>query len=239
MTLETLQKWLVEQQFRPELQLLGQLATLAELQGVTKDASVAEDAGKLDWENLLTAGSILAKSDKREFEEAALRIATGAVSLTTNQLVNDAGAILFEKLANRRSANLAEQRKLVRPGLAQRLGVTARMDSVYRQLENSVLIESTGEFLEANRFQQDFWTSATNKSGWVSASAPTASGKTYVVLKWLIDQLCLTEAKVAIYLAPTRALVSEIEESLKRQIKAAQAQIEVTSLPLRSLQIES
>lgn len=239
MKLEALQQWLVNDAFRPELQLLGQLATLSELKGVTSDSSVTRDVGKIDWELLLSAGCILARSNRREFEEAALRIATGAVTLATEQWIHDAGAILFEKLANRRSVNLAEQREMVRPGLAKRLGVTARMDAVYRQLENSVLVESTGEYLEANKFQQNFWTSASNTKGWVSASAPTASGKTFVVLKWLIDQLILTEAKVAIYLAPTRALVSEIEENLKKQIKKSGAKIEVTSLPLRSLQVES
>lgn len=239
MTLEELQRWLVEDEFAAELLLLARYATLAEIENVEPDRTLTEGLAKIEWEILLSAGCILAKSEKREIEEAALRIATAAVTLSKDALINDAGAILFEKLSNRRAALLAELRQQVKPGLTNRLGVSARMDASYRALENSILIESTGEYLEANRFQQSFWTSASKSEGWVSASAPTASGKTFVVLRWLVDQLQLTNAKVAIYLAPTRALVSEIEIALSSHIKAAGAAIEVTSLPLRSLQLES
>jgi hypothetical protein len=239
MTLSDLQTWLVDEEFGQELNLLSRLATLAELENVEADKSLSSIDGKIDWRNILAAGSILAKSDNRKFEEAALRIATAAVTLSSDQVINDAGAILFEKLSNRRAVNLAESRNDLRKGLMQRLGVTARLDASRRLIENSVLLGSTGEFLETNKFQRKFWTSASSTNGWVSASAPTASGKTYVVLRWLVDQLILTDAKVAIYLAPTRALVSEIEENLRRQIKASEASIEVTSLPLRSLQAES
>src|SRR5690606_10823808 len=62
-------------------------------------------------------------------------------------------------------------------------------------------------------------------------SAPTASGKTFLVLQWLIDQLIAGESQVAVYLAPTRALVSEIETNLKALLGYTEL-IEVSSLPL-------
>ena len=51
------------------------------------------------------------------------------------------------------------------------------------------------------------------------------------MLQWLIDQVIAREARVAVYLAPTRALVSEIETSLKRLLGNTE-EIEVSSLPL-------
>jgi hypothetical protein len=92
-------------------------------------------------------------------------------------------------------------------------------------------VESTGLWLPVNEFQQRFWSGATDHD-WLSASAPTASGKTFLVLQWLLDHVRSTEAKVAVYLAPTRALVSEIEANLKRLIGNSPS-IEVSSLPLR------
>ncbi|NOM30177.1 DEAD/DEAH box helicase, partial [Klebsiella pneumoniae] len=61
--------------------------------------------------------------------------------------------------------------------------------------------------------------------------APTASGKTYLVLQWLVDQVITGETKVAVYLAPTRALVSEIETSLTELLSDTEL-VEVSSLPL-------
>jgi superfamily II DNA/RNA helicase len=85
-------------------------------------------------------------------------------------------------------------------------------------------------WLQVNDFQQRFWTQAAGER-WLSASAPTASGKTYLVLQWLIDQVITGETRVAVYLAPTRALVSEIESNLKSLLGKTEL-IEVSSLPL-------
>jgi Lhr-like helicase len=86
--------------------------------------------------------------------------------------------------------------------------------------------------LEVNEFQQRFWTGA-SAALWLSASAPTASGKTFLVLQWLVDHMRSGGAAVAVYLAPTRALVSEIETNLESLLKGTKG-IEVSSLPLRT-----
>ena len=61
---------------------------------------------------------------------------------------------------------------------------------------------------------------------------PTASGKTFLVLQWLIEQISLNEKRVAVYLAPTRALVAEIEANLVSLLGAGSGN-EVSSLPIR------
>ena len=83
-----------------------------------------------------------------------------------------------------------------------------------------------------NTFQRSFWSEADSQDTWLSASAPTASGKTFLVSKWLIDALKRGLARVVIYLAPTRALVSEVEGGLSEAL-ANDSSIVVTSLPLR------
>jgi hypothetical protein len=123
------------------------------------------------------------------------------------------------------------QRELLVSDLGNRLGVALRLESQRRALDQSVLVESSGQWLDVNGFQQRFWNSAQN-SQWLSASAPTASGKTFLVSQWLIDQMQGGGPRTAIYLAPTRALVSEIESNLLKLL-GKDSQIDVSSLPLR------
>ena len=175
---------------------------------------------------------MLAKSEKRGHKEVALRVATAAISLNTRSVVKDAGAILLEKLSNHRSAELAAERNLIASDRSSRLGATMRLEAYRRKFENSVLIKSDGSWLNVNEFQREFWKGASSDGSWLSASAPTASGKTFLVLQWLVDSMGTSKKKVAIYLAPTRALVTEISNSLLKILNGSE-KIEVSSLPLK------
>lgn len=224
-----LQSWLLEDGIRPDLELVTQLTVRTELDGLVPEDTDAPLA-QVDWPRLVLAGSILARSEDRRHQEAALRIATAAISLTTEPRLRDAAAVLLGKLANFRAIALAEKRHLLKTDLNSRLGVALRLEEQRRELTRSILVESSGAWLQVNDFQQRFWEQA-GQSGWLSASAPTASGKTFLVLQWLVEHLATTETKVAVYLAPTRALVSEIETSLERVLAGVNS-IEVSSLPL-------
>lgn len=229
MTESELHDWLFETSLHSELQQLGLATALLELDNVTRDPSL--QGLTFDWSRLLFAASILARSEKRAHREASLRIATGAMLLPTADPVRDAAAVLFDKLSNHRSAALAQQRGRLRPGLDSRLGIGLRIEDQRRQLESSVLFEASGERLAVNDFQLKFWSAATDAQAWLSASAPTASGKTFLVLNWVVDSLGAGKVRRVVYLAPTRALVSEIEASLTQIISQSGIDAEVTSLP--------
>ncbi|WP_321850325.1 DEAD/DEAH box helicase [Pseudomonas paraveronii] len=229
MSLATLQSWLLEDGVREDLSAITLLTVRNELDNLALDSS-APSASVIDWPRLLLAGSILARSGQRVDQEAALRIATAAISLTEDQAYKDAGAVLLGKLSNFRAIALAVERGLVAPGLDGRLGVALRLEAQRREMDRSILVQSSGAWLQVNDFQQRFWTNATGDR-WLSASAPTASGKTFLVLQWLIDQVITGETRVAVYLAPTRALVSEIETSLTELLSDTELVV-VSSLPL-------
>lgn len=233
MTPNELQDWILNDGLKKDIEHVVQLTTLSELDNVDPAPTINLAAEEIDWEPLILAGSILAKSSKRDHQEAALRIATGGMTLSKEVPVRDAAAVLMQKLGNHRAVALGEGRERIENDLPQRLGVSLRMETQRGVLENSVLVRSTGEQLQVNSFQREFWQGASEARTWLSASAPTASGKTYLVSKWLIDTLEVKEARVAVYLAPTRALVTEIETSLRETLaKAGNSEIEVTSLPL-------
>lgn len=229
MGLADLQSWLLQVGIRDELDAITRLTVRMELDNLLVDPSISSST-TIDWPRLLLAGSILARSEQRIDQEAALRIATAAISLTNNQALKDAGAVLLGKLSNFRAIGLAINRELLAPGIDGRLGIALRLEAQRREIDRSILVQSSGVWLQVNDFQQRFWTNAVGE-GWLSASAPTASGKTFLVLQWLIDQVIAGETRVAVYLAPTRALVSEIETNLQ-DLLGKTGLVEVSSLPL-------
>jgi hypothetical protein len=231
MSLGDLQSWLLAVGLREDLDKIVRLTVRSDLDNLAAEPDEPTAEG-IEWQRLVLAGSILARSQARADQEAALRIAVAAVTLTEDRVVRDAGAVLLGKLSNFRAVSLAVGRELVTPGLDERLGVALRLESQRREMDRSVLVATTGTWIQVNDFQQRFWTNA-SRASWLSASAPTASGKTFLVLQWLIDQLGAAEATVAVYLAPTRALVSEIETNLHGLLGDAK-DIMVSSLPLRS-----
>ena len=232
MTPTELHNWLLEEGIHFDLRRVSQLTAATEIDNLQPAVDAGSLATEIDWDRLLLAGSILARSEQRRHQEAALRIATGAFVISEDMATTDAAAVLLGKLANHRAVELGEFRDRLKPELNDRLGLTLRIEAQRRKLENSVLVHSTGEQLSVNSFQRKFWSEANNGDTWLSASAPTASGKTFLVSKWLVDAIERGLARVVIYLAPTRALVSEVESSLSDAL-TSDSNIEVTSLPLR------
>lgn len=227
MSLAELQSWLRADGIRDDLDAITRMTVRTEIDNLLPEASDPV----IDWPRLLLAGSILARSTERVDQDAALRIATGAIALTDTPLIRDGGAVLLGKLSNFRAVELAGKRRLLEDGLEERLGVALRLEAQRREMDRSILVESSGKWLQVNDFQQRFWINA-GQPNWLSASAPTASGKTFLVLQWLVDQMRIGAARLAVYLAPTRALVSEIEISLQ-SLLGKNSPIDVSSLPLR------
>ena len=185
------------------------------------------------WRDLIFAGSVLAQSDDPKHLETALGIATCAIIAQEDRLVREGGAVLLDQLGNSRAQSLAEQRGFIQPNLEGRLGAQMMIDTIRRDVENSVLIRHSGERLPANSFQRNLWNRASEPSIWVSASAPTAAGKTYIVGALLHDKILSKGFKRILYLAPTRALVGEVQRDLKERFKS-EPSVQISSMPLPS-----
>ena len=145
MSIEALQSWLLEEGIKADLNEVTRLTVRQEIANLAADSSCQSD---IDWQRLLLAGSILARSNERSHQEASLRIATAAICLPNLETVRDAGAVLLSKLSNFRAVTLAYGRDLVADDLDRRLGVALRLEAQKRELEQSVLVQSTGEWLQ-------------------------------------------------------------------------------------------
>lgn len=192
------------------------------------------EAPATDWRQLMLAASILAESDVDEHVEVALMIAQSAITLEADPIVKDAGAVVLSQLSNVRAIQLAEKRHLLSPQIFSRLGITETLLTRRRSNEATIDFTSTHS-VEGNEFQVALWDQL-NTATWTSATAPTAAGKTYLVLNWLLSELENNKVALAVFIAPTRALVSEVEaELLALKSHFKMSSLRVGSLPLKEL----
>ncbi|MGQ4496646.1 DEAD/DEAH box helicase, partial [Dermabacteraceae bacterium P13101] len=74
-----------------------------------------------------------------------------------------------------------------------------------------------GDVVDVNPFQKAFWELA-SANDWVSVSAPTSAGKSYIIREWMLAELrALTPVRL-VYIAPTRALVEEVSEVFRSKL---------------------
>jgi hypothetical protein len=196
-------------------------AALAELQTrfVADDlrAVKRDERVELDWNRLLLLASVLAGSDAEDAVTAALRITQGCfISSEVTEAHRTAAAIVLERMGNRNSVQLAEQRDLV---AADRRGMTPvplQLDVVRRRLELSIP-SANGSRRPVSPFQRRFWDLA-EKNDWLSVSAPTSAGKSWIVMRWFEHLMSETATFRGFYVVPTRALVEEVALALAREL---------------------
>lgn len=174
------------------------------------------DSEEPDWNFLLTAASFLVESDEEESQAAVLEVAQGClVSSDAAEYQRAAAAVLFERLGNRPAVRLAEEKGIVSSD-AWRIEPSIAREVIKTRLELSVP-SITGASFDVNRFQRDFWATA-RRSKWMSVSAPTAAGKSYIMRRWIEERLAETEHFRCVYLVPTRALIEEVARELYHQL---------------------
>ena len=81
MTPEKLQNWLLTDGIHVDLKRVAQLTATTEIDNLEPSVDTDSLTKEIEWNRLLLAGSILARSEQRKHQEAALRIATGALIL--------------------------------------------------------------------------------------------------------------------------------------------------------------
>lgn len=233
MPLQDIPIWLIQNDA-----FLGQLGSLTA-------TAVADDLGPLfkkapdlsnrepDWAYLLLCASFLATSEVGSCQAAALRISQSCLtSSATSVDRKDAAAVLLDTLANHPAMELAVSRSLLRPGLKDRLPLPVRFEWTRRTIEDSI---SVGErSLRVNRFQKKFWKAAAS-SDWLSVSAPTSAGKSFIIGQWVNRLLSTLTSGLVVYLVPTRALISQVERDIRAVLHAeGLSGVEVLSAPVRS-----
>jgi superfamily II DNA/RNA helicase len=185
-----------------------------------------------DWRYLLLSASVLAQSEQGRCQEAALRIAQTCLSdVNASDVQKDSAALVLDALANHPAIRLAEQRKHLEPEFATRLPGAARLEYSRRGYEHSVAVHGN-TLLRVNRFQRNLWDQIRNQA-WMSVSAPTSAGKSFILARWIAGLMRESEVATAVYLVPTRALISQVEGDLRKLFRdEGLDDVAVSSLPI-------
>jgi len=125
MSLNNLQEWLVDEGLHKDLDQLTRQTVVAELDNLVPSSE--SEISSFDWPRLLLAGSILERSDQRAYQDAALRIATAAITLSDSEAFKDSGAVLLSKLSNFRAIALAAERGFLTADFESRLGIPIKI----------------------------------------------------------------------------------------------------------------
>jgi hypothetical protein len=231
MALDGVRLWLVEHQsFQAQLDAVVLAAVYHDFPAVKSDVVPAVH----DWPYLLLCASVLARSEKVIEQRAALRIADTCLQLRgTSAEAKAAAVVILDTMANHRALELATARRLVARDLLDNIPLPLQGDMLRRATDDAVQT-SEGKFFSVNRFQKNFW-NALRDAEWVSASAPTSAGKSFLLRLWVRDIFSTSpKAKVA-FIVPTRALIQEISDAFgDDQAKGDLKNVVVHTLPLET-----
>lgn len=176
-------------------------------------ASFHSSCSQIDWDLALFLTSALDEDGSAQVQQAVMEISFGALQSTHSTVENKtAAALLLERFGNWPSITLAMKRDRISEFYRRSLPLPLRLDSVAAKLEHTIQPLSGQPFLGSD-FQKRFWRES-GSNGWLSVSAPTSAGKSYVLKRWVIDQAVADDQAVVLYVVPTRALVDEVTKEL-------------------------
>jgi len=185
-----------------------------------------------DWSYLLLCASVLAHAEDGRCQAVALRIAQSCMcDRASTEVQRDSAALVLDALANHPAIDLAVRRELLRPSFENRLPGGARIDYSRRSVEQSIDFHGEAS-LRVNRFQKQLWSEVRHK-GWMSVSAPTSAGKSFILVRWICELMRSLRVATVVYLVPTRALISQVARDLRDLFgKEGLEDVSVSALPI-------
>lgn len=193
----------------------------------------SDEEAPIDIRYMLTCASILARSDQGDHQDAAFRIAQYALSTASIESaeLTAASAFVFETLTNRSAIQLAVERNLVTEAYEHEIPLPLRLDVVAQRVANSLLDSRTNELIALNRFQVALHRKIED-SLWISASAPTSAGKSFILMREVERMLSLHEVNLVVFLVPTRALIQEVQLRFQEYVTSRDiSDLEISSVP--------
>lgn len=169
----------------------------------------SENGAARRWVYGLLCASAATESRSTQVQDAVLRVLQACLQdPEARDEEREAAVLLLERSGNRPAINLAAARDLVDPNAWTSAPATMQLDVIRRRLDLRVDL-ANGDHVTTNAFQRSFWNAA-NENTWVSVSAPTSAGKSFIVKQWFLDAAARKTQFVGVYLVPTRALIEEV-----------------------------
>lgn len=184
---------------------------------------------QINWNNILGIASILSHSNSSEHLEAALRIAQTCLISTPEENQKIASIVILESLTNIPALKLAVKRNLINVNYEDELPLLCKLQTNKIKIENSIIIDEN--VISLNRFQKKVFDSSKTSNS-ISISAPTSSGKSFILYQLLLDELKNSGITI-VYIVPTRALISQVEDDLRILLKENRIEnVNLTTVPI-------
>jgi hypothetical protein len=187
-------------QFHEAVQLI-EVAWLKRELGVADDENVPLDKAK----KIIRASAILASSDQQIHRETAFRAATCVYDLvgTAELPMDQALRVVLSRLGNFPSFATKPDVDAALPALPFSL-VTEELE---KAASRSVTVNE--EQLVFTNFQYDLWSRLSAKER-IALSAPTSTGKSFVLQNYLVSVFSENNPLTIVYVVPTRALITQV-----------------------------
>jgi superfamily II DNA/RNA helicase len=182
---------------------------------------------KIDNEELKKAVwlvSILASSDNNVYQRKA-QLFTSLLFLNNQENIEILKIcyILFSRLGNLTATKFLknlydeEQDNPIELKSKYEFGDFLTQELIYEREKK--IIESQNKSYLITDFQKELWQALKVKNE-ISISAPTSSGKSFIIKKFLIDKLSNENRYKVIYIVPSRALINQVSEDFISEINS-------------------
>ncbi len=176
---------------------------------------------------LLQSAAIFADTEHEVFRDLAQRICTATLKLYGE---NDSVRALFS-LTQARLKNFPALFPEMGNNVPENLPVPLQYEFIQSRLQQTVEL-TDGVRLTFTPFQFDSWEKLTNKYS-VTITGPTSSGKSFVLLLYLIEKLKLNEEMACAYIVPTRALINQVSDDASKELERQRIRdVLITTAPI-------
>lgn len=163
---------------------------------------------------LIGLASILSISDSTEELSLAYEIISRLLESESDdkERIAQAADIILSRIGNFPSRELLRKRYEILESYSP--AIILSLERLAREVENT-----TDEGVALTDFQHRFYTSLEKQKS-LSISAPTSAGKSFILNLDLIRRLGSGREQNIVYIVPTRALISEVSNRIRKTIKA-------------------
>ncbi|ENV9331898.1 DEAD/DEAH box helicase [Klebsiella aerogenes] len=178
--------------------------------GIINDLSITIG----DIYQLLSYSSILSLSERESDIKKAYDIVSRILEVNNsyNENVISACDLILSRIGNFPGRGLLRDK--YNKGESPALNLSLSLERIGRETEN------TYNDITLTNFQCRLLKSLTNNN-YLSVSAPTSAGKSFVLSLAVIDKIKAYEKECIVYVVPTRALISEVSNKFRHECKQA------------------
>jgi len=196
----------------------------------------ADDADALDDEalaRLLQSAAVLAQSAEAAHKEAAYRIATATYTLYGGEYdrLPQLLYLVLSRLGNFPAIRFSHGSVQAPEGLPLPVAIEAG----HRLIGNTVTVRRTplgSSEIVLTDFQRDVW-SALDEGASLGTSAPTSSGKSYLLQAFIRRLWAAAPRPRVVYIVPTRALINQVSGELAAALRSDGAdEVGIVTVPL-------